>query len=109
MSGERSSLGRKLLLALVVAGVTVALAEGGARLLLGAFSTSAAAILWGAGLLYGSWELRRGMVSGRAMLGARLSLGLAMLAREEQLILPSKGTATGSVGALKAASDGVAG
>ena len=60
--------------------------------LLGAFSTSAAAILWGSGLLYGSWQLRRGMVSGRAMLGARLSLGLAMLAREEQLILPPVAT-----------------
>jgi hypothetical protein len=57
--------------------------------LLGPFSSGAAAILWGLGLLYGSWELRRSMVSGRAMLGARLSLGLAMLAQEEQLILPA--------------------
>lgn len=65
--------------------------------LLGAFSSSAAAVLWGVGLLYGSWQLRRGMVSGRAMLGARLSLGLAMHAREEQLILPPSGPAAGAL------------
>ncbi len=46
------------------------------------------AILWGVGLMLGSWQLRRGLVSGRAMLGAQLAMGLAMMAQEEQLILP---------------------
>lgn len=46
------------------------------------------AIVWGAGLLLGAWQLRRGLASGRAMLGAQLALALGMLAHEEQLILP---------------------
>lgn len=51
-------------------------------------STALAGVLWGAGLLFGGWQLRRGVVSGRAMLGARLSMALGMLAQEEKLILP---------------------
>lgn len=46
------------------------------------------AIAWGAGLLLGAWQLRRGLASGRAMLGAQLAIALGMLAHEEQLILP---------------------
>jgi hypothetical protein len=46
------------------------------------------ALVWSAGLLLGAWQLRRGLVTGRAMLSARLALALAMLAKEEQLILP---------------------
>jgi hypothetical protein len=47
-----------------------------------------AALVWSAGLLLGAWQLRRGLVTGRAMLSARLAMALAMLAKEEQLILP---------------------
>lgn len=47
-----------------------------------------AALLWGVGLLGGAYVLRQGMVSGRALLAARLMTALAMLAQEEQLILP---------------------
>jgi|GEM_PF-1082969 len=47
-----------------------------------------AALLWGLGLLGGAYVLRQGMVSGRALLAARLMTALAMLAQEEQLILP---------------------
>lgn len=47
-----------------------------------------AGIIWGVGLLLGGWQLRQGLVSGRAMLGARLAMALGMLAQEEQLILP---------------------
>lgn len=47
-----------------------------------------AAVLWGVGLLLGAWQLRTGMVGGRAMLAARLAMGLAMLAHEQQLVLP---------------------
>ncbi len=46
--------------------------------------------VWIAGLLWGGFSLRRGMVSGRARLGARLTMGLGMLAQEEQLILPPR-------------------
>ncbi len=46
------------------------------------------AILWGVGLLLGAWQLRRGMASGRAMLAARISMALGMLAQAEQLVLP---------------------
>ncbi len=51
-------------------------------------STALAGVLWGVGLLFGGWQLRRGVVSGRAMLGARVAMALGMLAQEEQLILP---------------------
>ena len=51
----------------------------------------AAAIAWGIGLLLGAWQLRRGVVSGRSMLAARVALGLGMLARERNLILPPSG------------------
>ena len=47
-----------------------------------------AAFVWSAGLLLGGWQLRRGLVTGRAMLSARLAMALALLAKEEQLILP---------------------
>lgn len=47
-----------------------------------------AALIWGLGLLAGGWTLRQGMISGRSLLAARLTLALAMLAQEEQLILP---------------------
>lgn len=47
-----------------------------------------AGILWGLGLLVGGWTLRQGLVSGRALLAARIAVGLGMLAREEQLVLP---------------------
>jgi hypothetical protein len=47
-----------------------------------------AALVWSAGLLLGAWQLRRGLVTGRAMLSARLAMALALLAKEEQLILP---------------------
>ena len=47
-----------------------------------------AALLWGGALIGGGYALRQGSVSGRAMLGARLAVALAMLAKEEQLILP---------------------
>jgi len=51
-------------------------------------SHALAGVLWGVGLLFGGWQLRRGVVSGRAMLGARIAMALGMLAQEEQLILP---------------------
>ncbi len=47
-----------------------------------------AGIIWGVGLMLGGWQLRSGLVSGRAMLSARLAMALGMLAQEEQLILP---------------------
>ncbi len=47
-----------------------------------------AAIIWGVGLLLGGWQLRRGLATGRAMLAARLAIGLAMIATEEKSILP---------------------
>ena len=47
-----------------------------------------AMIVWGLGLLVGGWVLRQGLVNGRSLLAARLTVGLAMLAQEEQLILP---------------------
>ncbi len=52
-----------------------------------------AGIVWAVGLLLGGLQLRRGMATGRANLAARLALGLAMLAREKQLVLPPAGDA----------------
>lgn len=49
------------------------------------------AVIWGAGLLVAGWTLRRGLVSGRAIMGARLANSLAILAQEEGLILPEAG------------------
>lgn len=49
------------------------------------------ALLWGAGLLTAGWILRRGLVSGRAIMGARLANSLGILAQEEGLILPEAG------------------
>ncbi len=53
-----------------------------------AVSRVATFLVWGLSLLVGAYSLRRGLVSGRTMLAARLAVGLAMLAHEEQLILP---------------------
>ncbi len=57
-------------------------------------------LVWGITLLLGAWSLRRGLVSGRTMLAARLAVGLGMLAHEEQLILPpADGSSRGGGGA----------
>lgn len=76
-------------------------AQGAVRTVLGVWIVSAlvgymvlgssqvvALLVWGIGLLVGSAALRRGLVSGRTMLAARLAVGLGILAHEEQLILP---------------------
>jgi len=47
-----------------------------------------AGIIWGFALMAGGWQLKQGLVSGRALLGARLAVALGLLAQEEQLILP---------------------
>ena len=47
-----------------------------------------AGIIWGIALLVGGWQLKQGLVTGRALLGARLAVALGILAQEEQLILP---------------------
>ena len=49
-----------------------------------------AGIVWGLGLIVGGWTLKQGLISGRAMLAARIAVSLGMLAQEEQLILPPK-------------------
>jgi hypothetical protein len=46
------------------------------------------AIFWGIGLMLGAWQLRRGLASGRAMLGARVAIALGMVAQTDQLVLP---------------------
>lgn len=51
-------------------------------------SQVAALLVWSVGLLVGASALRRGLISGRTMLAARLTVGLGILAHEEQLILP---------------------
>lgn len=51
-------------------------------------SRAATFVVWGLSLIVGAYSLRRGLVSGRTMLAARLAVGLGMLAHEEQLILP---------------------
>ena len=48
-----------------------------------------AGLIWSVSLLIGGWTLRQGLISGRAMLAARISVGLGMLAQEEQLVLPA--------------------
>jgi hypothetical protein len=53
-------------------------------------------LVWGITLIYGAWSLRRGLVSGRTMLAARMAVGLALLAHEEQLILPPGGSSGGA-------------
>lgn len=60
-------------------------------------SQVAALLAWGIGLLVGASALRRGQVSGRTMLAARLAVGLGILAHEEQLILPPAGGGDGGV------------
>ena len=57
-----------------------------------------ATIIWGLALLVGAWTLRQGTVSGRSMLAARLTVALAMLAQEEQLILPPARSRAGAQG-----------
>jgi hypothetical protein len=52
-------------------------------------------LVWGITLMLGAWSLRRGLVSGRTMLAARMAVGLALLAHEEQLILPPGGGSSG--------------
>lgn len=52
-------------------------------------------LVWGITLMLGAWSLRRGLVSGRTMLAARMAVGLALLAHEEQLILPPGGSSGG--------------
>lgn len=52
------------------------------------------AILWGIGLMLGGWQLRRGMATGRAMLAARMAIALALMAQQEQLVLPPEGGTT---------------
>lgn len=47
-----------------------------------------AAIVWSAGLIGGGLVLRSGLVNGRSRMGARLAMGLGMLAQEEGLVLP---------------------
>jgi hypothetical protein len=47
-----------------------------------------AGLLWGIGLLVGGWQLRQGLVTGRAMLAGRLAVGLATIAAEDKSILP---------------------
>ena len=59
--------------------------------LISQYSQPLTAIIWGLGLIAGGYVLRQGLISGRALLAARISLGLAMLAQEEQLILPPEG------------------
>lgn len=54
-----------------------------------------AAIVWGLALVLGGYALRQGTISGRSMLAARLTVALALLAREEQLILPPARAASG--------------
>jgi hypothetical protein len=54
-----------------------------------------ATIIWGGALLGGGYVLRQGAISGRAVLGARLTMALAMLAQQEQLILPPARVRTG--------------
>ncbi len=49
------------------------------------------AIFWGIGLMLGAWQLRRGLATGRAMLGARVAMALAMVAQVEKLVLPPEG------------------
>lgn len=55
------------------------------------WSNPGAAIIWGLGLIFGGWTMRQGLVNGRSMMAARLTVALAMLAREEGLILPPVG------------------
>lgn len=46
------------------------------------------AIFWGIGLMLGAWQLRRGLATGRAMLGARVAIALGMVAQTDKLVLP---------------------
>ena len=52
-------------------------------------------LVWGITLMVGALSLRRGLVSGRTMLAARMAVGLALLAHEEKLILPPSGSSGG--------------
>jgi len=55
------------------------------------WSNAGATIIWGLGLIMGGWTMRQGLVNGRSMMAARLTVALAMLSREEGLILPPVG------------------
>lgn len=55
---------------------------------LGQLFAPLSAIIWGAGLLGGAVIMRQGLVNGRSLLAARITLALAMFAQEEQLVLP---------------------
>lgn len=55
-------------------------------------------VVWVSSLLLGALILRRSLVSGRTMLAARVAVGLAMLAHEEQLILPPADGSSGPGG-----------
>lgn len=59
-------------------------------------SRATTVLVWGITLMLGAWSLRRGLVSGRTMLAARMAVGLALLAHEEQLILPPGGSSEGA-------------
>lgn len=67
------------------------------------WSNPGAAIIWGLGLIFGGWTMRQGLVNGRSMMAARLTVALAMLSREEGLILPPVGKtgALAKAGALE--------
>jgi hypothetical protein len=43
--------------------------------------------------MLGAWQLRRGLATGRAMLGARVAIALGMVAQAEKLVLPPEGDA----------------
>jgi hypothetical protein len=58
---------------------------------LGQLFAPASAVIWGLGLLAGAYILRSGLVNGRSLLAARLLTSLAMMAQEEQLVLPPSG------------------
>lgn len=47
-------------------------------------------LVWAVGLLLGGIQLRRGLATGRAMLSARLAMGLATIAQAEGLVLPPR-------------------
>lgn len=64
------------------------------------FANWLTALVWGAALLTAGWILRRGLVSGRAIMGARLAKSLAILAQEEGLILPEAGAGAKAASAL---------
>lgn len=69
------------------------------------WSNAGAAIMWGLGLVLGGWTMRQGLVNGRSMMAARLTVALAMLSKEEGLILPPAGK-TGALATADALAKG---